>query len=793
MQSRVRGTIEAVAIKNLQELLRKKGITAEALFTKYDLDGNGSIDHSEFKAALESITGQQAPDAILSAIFSAVDTNTDGTLNLEEILTLFEGGPTEELAEGSSILIRDHPNGQYNGVYESQPDKINGKTWYMNPTGTRLYFYNANSGGASSWSLDDREQDGSNDWYRGGWARPRSDNSLPTGVRRWVGVGKISVTPSASQSSTSETERPSGLEAWTEPMASQEEDTEDDRYTLARDQLTWEGHHEKARSLGMHLASITSNEENEQVRAISGGETVWIGAIRHGSGNGPDPEHWHWSDGRQWSFTNWADGEPNNYGGSENRVQFYSNGLWNDIGEVARLPAVYDSNQPSPEELMRVEIISAIPGSEIQFRLINPHALTDEAWMGVYPKGARNEDHLNNWRWLRDIDPTNAALPAQAEGEYSIRVFYDTGYSLAFESEVVNIEPPRYRAGSDGNDFDNFSDGIQSTIASLEDDVMEGRITVEQAREIADAEVEKQIDQLPFMLKSPASSLWKANADRMQIELTSQLAEKSGTIAAGATIAAAAAGTVVASNRSPMMAEAPPPPPLPPESFSDQQSVSEGESESEYSSHDDWHEEYQVDVPDRVEVETEIEIPDQVEVDTDVVVPEYEDPDDWYRTTKVNASARVSVPDRVTVGSRRSQSFSSPSVSSEAAVQETPSSKQTVDTSSTVSSMSEVATAFAEARMLSDQRKLADSLKGKNFDFEIKVTSDPERTFGIGIEDAYRGGVTVLGEVSGVGEVEVRLPSGADSGSMSKGTRTSMSAGFSGWNGIRNRLIVSAQ
>ena len=55
MQSRVRGTIEAVAIKNLQELLRKKGITAEALFTKYDLDGNGSIDHSEFKAALESI------------------------------------------------------------------------------------------------------------------------------------------------------------------------------------------------------------------------------------------------------------------------------------------------------------------------------------------------------------------------------------------------------------------------------------------------------------------------------------------------------------------------------------------------------------------------------------------------------------------------------------------------------------------------------------------------------------------------------------------------------------------
>ena len=65
MQSRASAAVEAVAIKNLQELLRKKGITAEALFTKYDLDGDGSIDQSEFKASLESITGQQAPNLSL--------------------------------------------------------------------------------------------------------------------------------------------------------------------------------------------------------------------------------------------------------------------------------------------------------------------------------------------------------------------------------------------------------------------------------------------------------------------------------------------------------------------------------------------------------------------------------------------------------------------------------------------------------------------------------------------------------------------------------------------------------
>ena len=574
MQSRLRGTIEAVAIKNLQELLRKKGITAEALFTKYDIDANGFIDNSEFKAALESITGQQAPDAILSAIFGAVDINMDGTLNLEEIMALLDGGPTEAVSEGSSVEIRDHPNDHYNGLYEVQSAKINGKSWYMNSAGARLYFYNANSGGAPSWSLDDREQDGSNDWYRGGWSRPKSDNSLPTGVRRWVGVGKISVTPSDSQSS----------------------DT---------------GAHD---SPDLRDYTTRSNIAEE------------------------DPES----------------------------------------GDVTT---------------------------------------------------------------VEDISP---------EG---------------------------------GNDFENFSDGIQSTIASLEDDVIGGRITVEQAREMADAEVEKQIDKLPFMLKSPAKSLWQANAERMQIELTSKLAEKSGAIATGAAFAGTVAGVAAVSG----MQEA-----SPTEQTSETMQ-SPAEEDSEYSSHDDWHEEHHVDVPDRVEVESQIEIPEQVDVNTEVEIPEYEDPDDWYRTTKVRAGSRVSVPDRVTVGSRRQSSFSSAMPFKEVAVAEPVTPKQTESPTSELSSLSEVAAAFAEARMLSDQRELANSLEGKNFDFEIKVTSDPERTFGIGIEDAYRKGVTILGEVSGVGEVEVRLTSEANSGSMSKGSRATISASVSSWNSIRKRLVVNAQ
>ena len=553
MQSRARGAVEAVAIKNLQELLRKRGITAEALFTKYDFDGDGSIDQSEFKSSLQSITGQQAPDSIISAIFGAVDTNNDGSLDLEEILALFDGGPAESVSEGSSVEIRDHPNEQYNGNYEAQDTKINGQTWYKNSSGARLYFYNANSGGAPSWSLDDREQDGSNDWYRGGWARPKSDNSLPTGVRRWVGVGKISITPSASQ---------------------------------------------------------TSSPEPETVR---------------------EPE-------------------------------------------------------PEPEDIV----------------------------------------------------------------------------------EVVGDEETSIDDGG-SQEFENFSESMLSKVAAFERDVLEGRITVEEARATADAEAKTQIDNLPFFLRSPAQSLWKNNADRMQAEVTARLAERSATIAAGAAVAGTVAGVAAASS---MAEDSPEEVPAAPESPT--------ETETEYSSHDDWHEEHSVEVPDRVEVDTEVEI------------PEYEDPDDWYRSTKVDAGTRVSVPDRVRVAPR---SRTPTRISS--SIRDTATSPQTIPqepvSSSELSSMSAVANAFADARMLSDQRELADSLEGKTFEFEIKATSAPERTFGIGIDDAYRGGMTVIGEVPEVGEVEVRFASGADSGSMPKGRNSTISASISGWNGIRKRLIVNAQ
>ena len=116
----------------------------------------------------------------------------------------------------------------------------------------------------------------------------------------------------------------------------------DGHYQLAPEELFWNEHNDRAIAMGGHLVSITSAEENELVARIAGGRTVWIGGMRKGSGNGPGADYWCWCDGQPWIYANWAPGEPNNYGGNENRIQLHGTSkLWNDVGEGWRGPAVY--------------------------------------------------------------------------------------------------------------------------------------------------------------------------------------------------------------------------------------------------------------------------------------------------------------------------------------------------------------------------------------------------------------------------------------------------------------------
>ena len=76
-----------------------------------------------------------------------------------------------------------------------------------------------------------------------------------------------------------------------------------------------------------------------------------------------------------------------------------------------------------------LEVLSFNHNQPIRFRINNPPQGND-AWVGIYPAAADDRDHGDRWQWLRDIDVSNATLPGQAMGQWSIRVFSDGGYKI---------------------------------------------------------------------------------------------------------------------------------------------------------------------------------------------------------------------------------------------------------------------------------------------------------------------------------------------------------------------------
>ena len=225
----------AAAMKNLEKLLISKGLNAEGMISKFDFDGDGEINIDEFDNGLEELTGSRAPRSYLQPIFSAIDQDGSGKLSSNELMALL-GIENKTMISSSSLVISNHVKEKYNGEYRLQSSKINGKNWYLNSNGCRLYFYNANEGGAPSWSLDDREQDGSNDWYGGGWTRVPADGNIPVGSRRFVGAGKITILVNevSSENDTSEDSEDEGpdmvsmVENWSLELGQMLENPESD-------------------------------------------------------------------------------------------------------------------------------------------------------------------------------------------------------------------------------------------------------------------------------------------------------------------------------------------------------------------------------------------------------------------------------------------------------------------------------------------------------------------------------------------------------------------------------------
>ena len=76
-----------------------------------------------------------------------------------------------------------------------------------------------------------------------------------------------------------------------------------------------------------------------------------------------------------------------------------------------------------------LEVLSFNHRQPVRFKITNPPQHND-AWVGLYPANADDRDHGDRWHYLRDIDVSNATLPGQEQGRWSLRLFSDGGYTL---------------------------------------------------------------------------------------------------------------------------------------------------------------------------------------------------------------------------------------------------------------------------------------------------------------------------------------------------------------------------
>lgn len=109
-------------------------------------------------------------------------------------------------------------------------------------------------------------------------------------------------------------------------------------YKLFDTSMDWNSAQQYCQSLGGHLVTINSADEQQFVSSIASKSTkknVWLGATKGENGK------FAWVTGEDAQFSNWSAGEPSNYDNTENAVMMYtySNGLvnlgeWNDIAST---------------------------------------------------------------------------------------------------------------------------------------------------------------------------------------------------------------------------------------------------------------------------------------------------------------------------------------------------------------------------------------------------------------------------------------------------------------------------
>lgn len=104
-------------------------------------------------------------------------------------------------------------------------------------------------------------------------------------------------------------------------------------YYLVPSNMTWSDAKRYCEEHGGHLATITSEKENQIVKNLVAGSDisyVWLGAT-----DSLNENTWIWVTNEEWKYTNWNSGQPDNDCNPlpENYLGMYKNplGFWNDF------------------------------------------------------------------------------------------------------------------------------------------------------------------------------------------------------------------------------------------------------------------------------------------------------------------------------------------------------------------------------------------------------------------------------------------------------------------------------
>jgi hypothetical protein len=106
-------------------------------------------------------------------------------------------------------------------------------------------------------------------------------------------------------------------------------------YALFESRETWEQARKTCQAHGGDLACLETEAEQRLVQALAAGQDVWIG------GSDADKEDvWKWITGDEFTYTNWAAGEPSDSSGGEDSLEMWPNGEWNDQPAHDRQPFI---------------------------------------------------------------------------------------------------------------------------------------------------------------------------------------------------------------------------------------------------------------------------------------------------------------------------------------------------------------------------------------------------------------------------------------------------------------------